>query len=223
GGQRFLAVECLPARGRRPVTKLNVLVNGVDCGSWDLAPKWSWYRLTLPENLVRADGNRITFVSPERAGSGRVRRTLKVRRVALLNGEERDLPALGRSQPVKFDAERVVLTIRRSGWLTVSFTMDERVDALKLRYRFIGGGGHGQVVVARPLGGGPGRDAPLHRVLEVDQARKTTVRIPLHGLVGGFVLTVHVDLDQDSARLVIDELRLVAEASDPRNWTAPPN
>ena len=222
GGQRFLAVECIPARGRRPVTKLDVLVNGVDCGSWDLAPEWSWYRLALPETLVRATSNRITFVSPERSRSGLTRRVLKVRRIALLNGEERDLPALGRSQPVKFDAKREVLTIRRSGWLTVPFTVDDRIDALKLRCRVVGGEGRGQVVVARPLGAGPGRDPPVRKVLEFDQARRTTVRMPLHGLAGGFVLTLQVDLDQDSARLVIDELRLVAEESDPRNRTDSP-
>ena len=124
---------------------------------------------------------------------------------------ESDLPALGGHQPAEFDAKREVLTVRRSGRLTVPFDVDDRIDALELRCRVVGGEGRGQVIVARPLGAGPGRDAPLRKVLEVDQKRRTRVRVPLHGLAGGFVLTLVVDLDQDSARLVIDELRLVAE------------
>jgi len=136
---------------------------------------------------------------------------------------ESDLPTLGGRQPAELDAKREVLTVRRSGRLTVPFDVDDRIDALTLRYRFVGGEGRGEVVVARPEGGGPGRDAPLRKVLEVDQKRRIRVRVPLHGLAGGFVLTLAVDLHQDSSRLVIDDLRLVAEgASDPRNQTGPP-
>ena len=126
-----------------------------------------------------------------------------------------DLPALGGRQPAEKDVDGVGLTVRRSGRLTVPFNVDDRIDALTLRYRFVGGGGRGEAVVARPEGGGPGRDAPLRKVLEVDQKRRTRVRVPLHGLVGGFVLTLVVDLDQDSSRLVIDDLRLVAEGAGP--------
>ncbi|MCJ7754448.1 MAG: hypothetical protein MUP13_07765, partial [Thermoanaerobaculales bacterium] len=40
GGHRVLILECLPASGKNPVRIFQLTINGVDCGSIELAAEW---------------------------------------------------------------------------------------------------------------------------------------------------------------------------------------
>jgi len=115
--------------------------------------------------------------------------------------------------PLVVDAATGAVSFRTSGILEVPFTVDDRVDALKLRYRFHRAGGSAEVVVGPAGGSGVGRGAEFRRSISSDRKRRGRIRVPLHGRRGSFVLTISVDLNPPAARLDLTSLRLVKESA----------
>ena len=117
------------------------------------------------------------------------------------------------------DAERVAR--RRSGTLEIPLDLDDRTDALHLRYHFWSGVGRAEVAVVQESEGGVGIDASMRASVSANQKTSGRIRIPLHGRRGGFVLRIRADLDSLDARLLISSLRLVEEGDPTRRpWAA---
>jgi hypothetical protein len=211
GVHRVLVVECSPTQGQRPVRVLKVLINGVNCGTLDLSKGWGTYTLDLPEGVTQPGKNRITFLLPDRDDARTMRRALLLRHLALVGDWDsgREKPRWGTPMAVDFERHRV--TIRSSGRLSIPFFVDDRIDALRMSCRVVGGKGRCEIVVARPQGSGPGRDPAVRRVVDSEQEGSGRVRVPLHGRRGEFLLTIGADLDAGSSRLVIIAPELVKD------------
>jgi hypothetical protein len=95
------------------------------------------------------------------------------------------------------------------------FTVDDRVDALRMSYRFRSPGGSGEMTVARPQGGGIGRDVPVRRTLIPCEEDVERIRVPLHGRRGKFVFRLQVEPSPESPRLDVRLLELVTETNRP--------
>ena len=216
GGHRALVLEGLRAGGKRPAQALRVTVNGVDCGSVDVEPGWRRYSFKLPDGAVRIGSNRVVFEFPDRAGGGVTRRALLVRRFGLFFEAASDAEVLDGARPVvvDFDAERV--TIRRSGFFELPLTLDDRTDALQMRFRFPSDNGRAQMVVAKRREGDDGVDEIVRLVLDAAQRSSGRVRIPLHGRRGEFLFRIEADLDSPDDLLLIWSLRLVEEGDPSR-------
>ena len=216
GGQRVLVLEARPAGGRRPVRSVGLSVNGISCGALDVQPGWQHLSFSVPEGVLRAGDNTIAVHLPDRASVARPRRALQVRRLELLAGAVRgerapDVP------PLTVDFERQRLVVRTPGVLEVPFGVDDRVDALRMRYVYLGSDLPGEMVVARPLGGGVGRDAEIRRALSPSLDGGGRVRVPLHGRRGQFVLRVVIGPWSNGSRFEIRSLELVSEGGRSRN------
>jgi hypothetical protein len=211
GGHRVMILDCLPAGGKRPIRRLAVKVNGRRFGPVNLAKGWGRYRVVLPKNAIRPGSNRIVFEFPDANRARLRRRYLLVRRLGLFLDESVDDDAVLRRHPVSVDMAEGAVSFFASGTLEVPFTVDARIDALKLRYRFNQAGGRAEVVVGRPQGSGVGRDADFHCSVSADRKLGGRIRIPLHGRRGGFVFNIRVDLNPQPARLNLTSLGLVKE------------
>ena len=211
GGHRVMILDCLPAGGRRPIRSLAVKVNGRRYGPVNLAKGWGRYRVVLPENEIRPGSNRIVFEFPDANRTRTRRRYLLVRRIGLFFDENVGDDAVLRRHPVSVDMAEGAVSFSASGTLEVPFIVDDRIDALELRYRFNQAGGRAEVVVGRPQGSGVGRDADYHHSVSVDRKRGGRIRIPLHGRRGGFVFKICVNLNPQPARLNLTSLGLVKE------------
>jgi len=211
GGHRVMILDCLPAGGKRPIRRLAVKVNGRRFGTVNLAKGWGRYGVVLPKNAIRPGSNRFVFEFPDANRARTRRRYLLVRRLGFFLDENVGDDAVLRRNPVSVDMAAGAVSFFASGTLEVPFTVDARIDALKLRYRFIQEGGRAEVVVGRPQGSGVGRDADFHRSVSADQQGGGRIRIPLHGRRGGFVFKIRVDLNPQPARLNLTSLDLVKE------------
>jgi hypothetical protein len=211
GGQRVLIIECFPTQGQRPVRVLEILINGVHCGRHDLSKGWGTYTIDLPGGVTSPGPNRITFRLPDRDDARTARRALLLRRLALVVDGEAGPRAIRWAAPVEVDLERRRVTVRSSGRLSIPFAVDDRIDALRMRCRIVGGKGRCEVVVARPQGSGPGRDPVVRRILDSDQEGSSRVRVPLHGRRGDFLLTIEADLASGPGQLIVAAPELVKD------------
>jgi hypothetical protein len=117
---------------------------------------------------------------------------------------------------VSVDPVAETVVFRATGSLEIPFTVDDRVDALHLRYRFNSKKGRAEIVISRPDGSGAGHDAEIRRQLSAAARTRGRVRIPLHGRRGEFVLRISAFLEARPARLNITTLRLIEEGDPTR-------
>lgn len=211
GGHRVLVVDGLPAGGKRPVRTLNVAVNGVDCGSVAVEPGWHRHVFELPETTVRAGRNRVVFEFPDRAEADVRRRALLIRRFGLFFDPASDAETLNTRKPLVVDAAAGRVAIRRSGLFELPMTLDDRTDALKMRFRFPSNAGRAELVVAKRGDGVDGSGKIVTVGLDAAREPSGRVRIPLHGRRGEFLFRVDVDLGSSDNVLLISSLRLVEE------------
>ena len=225
GGHRVMILDCRPAAAGQSIRSLVVTINDRGGGAVDLTKGWGRYRVDLPANAVRAGNNRIVFGLPDVKGAPTLRPHLLVRRLGFFFDESVRDRAVLRERPVSVDFEEGAVSFFASGTLEVPFSVDDRIDALKLKYRFRRAGGRAEVVVGRPQGEGVGRDADFQRSMSVERRRGGRIRVPLHGRRGDFVLKIRVDLNPQPAWLDLTSLRLVKEnrsADRPRRRRARP-
>ncbi len=210
GGQRALILEGRPAAGKRPVRSVGVSVNGVDCGSSELRRGWQRWSVTVPAGALRKGANRVVFHLPDREPVRQPRRALQLRRVELRLDEAGGADRSGSATPdIDFERQRVVM--RTAGVFEARFTVDDRVDALRVRYRFRSPGGSGEMTVARPQGGGKGLDAPVRHALVPSEESVERIRVPLHGRRGEFVFRLRAEPWADQSLLDIRSVELVTE------------
>ena len=222
GGQRTIVLEGRPAGGKRPVRSVGVSVNGVDCGPSDLHEGWQQWRVSVPDAALRAGVNRVVFHLPDRASVGRPRRALQLRWIGLRLAAESDKDD-PESVPVAVDFETQRLELRSPGVFEARFMVDDRVDALRMRYRFRSPGGSGEMTVARPQGGGAGRDAPVRHALVPSAEGVERIRVPLHGRRGDFVFRLRVEPWADQSELDVRSVELVSERHRSGSRNDPPN
>ncbi|MEJ2582400.1 MAG: hypothetical protein P8127_12335 [Acidobacteriota bacterium] len=216
GGYRALVLECLPARGRRPVRSVQLNVNGTDCGTLDTGTGWQRLRFELPEETVQPGSNRFALTFPDRAGVPRKRRALLVRKLGLFLEHEAGTSAFDNIRQVLVDLETWLAAIMRSGILEIPVSLEERTDALRMRFRFRSGAGRAEVSVSRHTEGGARIvDAP-RRTMDAAQGVSGRIRIPLHGRRGLYVVRVRAHLEGADASLVISSLQLVEEGDPTR-------
>lgn len=216
GGYRTLVLDCLPAGGRRPVRSVHLTVNGTDCGTLDTGTGWQQLRFELPDEAVQPGSNRFALTFPDRAGVPRKRRAMLVRRLGLFLEGEAGTSAFDGSRRVLVNLDTGRATIRRSGILEIPVSLEERTDALQMRFRFPSGAGRAEVSVSRNAEGGAGTvDAP-RRTMDAAQGASGRVRIPLHGRRGLYVVRVRAHLEGADASLVISSLQLVEEGDPTR-------
>lgn len=210
GGQPFLVFEGRPAEGKRPVRRVRIFVNGVDCGMTNLRGGWQRWNLGVPAGTLKSGSNSIVFRLPDRAQVRKPRRALLLRRIRLgfdsTPGFRED-----NADPlsVDFDAQKVV--IAAPGVFEARFAIDDRIDALRLKYRLRGPESTGELTVARPPGVGPGTDPEIRRVLSSSAEGLDRVRVPLHGRRGDFVLRLSAESRGDRFQLDVRSLELVTE------------
>ena len=225
GGHRVMILDCRPAGGGRPIRSLDVTINDRGYGTVDLTKGWGRYRVDLPPDAVRAGNNWIAFGLPDVNGAPTLRPHLLVRRLGFFLDESVSDRAIRRERPVSVDIAEGAVSIFASGTLEVPFSVDDRIDALRLKYTFRKAGGRADVVVGRPQGEGVGRDADFQLSITVERKRGGRIRIPLHGRRGDFVLKIRVDLNPQPAGLDLTSLQLVKEnrsAARPRRRQARP-
>ena len=115
------------------------------------------------------------------------------------------------SDAIIIDYEKERLSIRRSGTVFIRFTMNDRVDALVLDYRYGGGGGEAAVVLARTQPSEHGMSAGVKDHLSSAERRDGRIRIPLHGHEGDFVLSVEAEIASPTGELLFTSMRLIEE------------
>lgn len=216
GGQRLLVLDGKAVGEKNKERRLRISINGTDCGSIARVSGRHQYRVEVPESVLTSGSNRIVFEFSGRGRNAPPRRTLLLRSLGFYRDLKNDIEGGGRSNPVLLNLEDQTITIRSSGVVEVPFSIDGRVDALKMRYRFRSSNGEGRIVVGRPRGSGAGRDADIERLLDAEADPSGRLRIPLHGRRGEFVFRVHADLGSDSARLTISSLELIEEGNPTR-------
>jgi hypothetical protein len=222
-GYREIILECQPARGKRAVGALRVNVNGFDLGGVDLVSGWHRYRFVLPDGAVHPGSNRVVLEFPDRDPKERPQRALLIRRIGWFLDEDVGVDVLDGDRPVSLDLEAERVRIRRSGVLEIPIVLDDRTDALQMRYRFRSGSGRVEVVVEQSEDGGVGQDRTMRATTSGDKKSAGRIRVPLHGRRGAFVVRIRADLGQTGSQLLISSLRLVEEG-DPtsRPWAANP-
>ena len=222
GGHRYLIVECLPTSGKRPVGSLHITVNGLDLGLVDLIPGWHRYRLALPEGAVRPGSNRVVLRFPDRDPAAQPWRALLIRKLGWFlddsGVEDLDVP-----YPVSLDLRAERVAIRRSGILRLPIVLDDRTDALQMRYRFLSGAGRAELVVEKSGEGNEGLGEILRERMNADEQISGRIRVPLHGRRGAYVVRIRADLETPDSQLLISSLRLVEEVDPTRRpWAANP-
>ncbi len=219
GGHRVLILECLPAKGKSPVRTFHLTMNGIDCGSTELTAEWKRYRLALPEGVVRPGSNSVSLRFPDRDPAARPRRALLIRKLGWFLDDSVDVEVLDGPHPVFVDLDANRVNIRRSGILEIPVVLDDRTDALNMRYRFPAGAGRAEVVVEQSEDGG--FDDVMRAAMRPDKSNSGRVRIPLHGRRGPFVIRIRADLEPSGSQLLISSLQLVEEGDPTRRpWAA---
>lgn len=212
GGHQFVVFEGRPAAGKRPVRSVTISVNGVDCGTAKLNRGWQRWSVAVPESGLRDGLNSIVFRIPDRKSVERPRRALQLRRVELRFDAALD-PGLPSQPHLDLDFEEQRLAMWTPGVFEARFMVDERVDALRMRYRFRCPEGAVKMTVARPQGGGVGRDAEIHQVLSASAHGVERVRVPLHGRRGEFVLRLTAEPWNSQTPFDIRSVELVTEGN----------
>ena len=226
GGHRHLIMECLPTSGKRPVGSLRMTLNGLELGVIDLVPGWHRYRIALPEGAVHPGPNRVVLHFPDRGPAERLRRALLIRKLGWFLDDNVDVEILDDVRPVFLDLDAERVNILRSGTLEIPVVLDDRTDALQMRYRFSTGSGRADVVVEQSEDGGVGLDDGMRATMSAQEKSRGRIRIPLHGRRGSFVIRIRAYLETPGSQLVISSLRLVEEGDPTRRpWAAirPPN
>jgi hypothetical protein len=222
GGHRVLILECMPAKGKTPVRIFHLTMNGIDCGSNELAAEWKRYRFVLPEGVVRPGPNRIKLRFPDRDPAARPRRALLIRKLGWFLEDTVDVEVLEGPRTVSVDLEANRVNIRRSGTLEIPVVLDDRTDALQMRYRFPDGAGHADVVVEQSEGGG--FDNAMRATMSTEHSNSGRIRVPLHGRRGPFVIRIRADLESSSSQLLISSLQLIEEGDPTRRpWAENPS
>ncbi len=224
GGHRVLILEGLPASGKNPVRTFHLRINGVDCDSIELAPEWKRYRFVLPEGVVRPGPNHVAFHFPDRGRAARPRRALLIRKLGLFFDASVDIEAIDGPRPVAVDLDAQRVNFRRSGILEIPIVLDDRTDALQMRYRFPSGAGRADVVVEQSEVGG--HDDTMKTEIMAEDGNSGRLRIALHGRRGAFSIRIRADLGPAGSQLLISSLRLVEEGDPTRRpWAenSPPN
>ena len=217
GDQDLLVFEGRPAGGKRPVRRVGISINGVDCSTASLRRGWQRWSVALPEGVLRPGQNEIVFRIPDREQVRRPRRALQLRQIEFR--ADRALDSGGaHADPLTVDFEAQQLVMRTPGVLEARFTVDDRIDALRLKYRGHGSGGAGEMIVARPQGGGVGRDAEVRRVLSLSAKGVRHVRVPLHGRRGDFVVRLAVEAGTRQFEFDVRSLELVTEKNQSGIW-----
>jgi hypothetical protein len=206
-----LALELLPSRGASPVYRLGVAVNDVDAGTLDLEKGWSTRVLELPPGCADEGPNSIRFRLLDRPRDAPPRRAVLLKRMALLLDTEAPRWAVLGREALDVHAERSALAIRRSGTLRVRFEMDQRIDALVFRYRFVGPLSRARVAVSEVQAPGAGPPAAVGRELSAAARERGRVRFALHGQRGALELSIETELGSDSSTLQLTALRLIDE------------
>jgi hypothetical protein len=223
GGHRVLILDCMPIRGKRSVHTLHLTVNEIDCGKVELMRGWRRYRFELPEEVVRPGPNRVVLGFPDRMQAKRGKRALLVRKLGWFLQEGAGVESLDPARPVLLDFEAERVTLLRSGTLELPLVLEDRTDALQMRYRFTSSIGRTQVEVVQSQAAGSGADAAPQQSASADNQPSGRIRIPLHGRRGAYVLRIRVDLASPNDRLVISALRLVEEGDPTRRpWAVNP-
>lgn len=220
GGHRMLILEGLPAGGKNSVRTLHLTINGVDCGSVELASVWVRYRFVLPKGAVRSGPNRVVIDFPDRDPAARPRRALLIRKLGWFFDPNIDVEALDGARPLSLDLDAERVAIRRSGTLEIPVVLDDRTDALQMRYRFPSGSGRAEVVVEQPESTGVGFDDAMRATMTPGGVKSGRIRIPLHGRRGPFVIRIRADLEPSGSQLLISSLRLVEEGDPTRRLRA---
>lgn len=212
GGHRTMAIECRAAAGSG-ARSLTVAINGDVCGTVDLEEGWGVRTLRVPESAVRAGFNSVIFRVSGAVGEAGFERALQVRRIGMFFGDEVPVRALRGRPPVAVDVEAARVSAWGSGTFSTSFVIDDRVDALKMRYRFRSDDARAEITVARPQGGGVGRDAVMRRRVAAGDRAVGGLRFPLHGRRGEFRFIAEIDLGPLPGRFDMNSLRLVSEGA----------
>jgi hypothetical protein len=223
GGHRSMVLECLPGGGKHPVRSVRLKVNQVDCGELMLNPGLGSYRIVLPEGAFRFGPNRVVFSFEDRDGSRKNRRALLIRRLALFSDLDSGVENLGKFRPISLGREAEKIALRVAGTLEVPLNLDDRSDALRMRYRFSSDLGRAEVAVVQLNSGGVGVRDAVKTTVSADRELTGHLRISLHGRRGPYVLRLRATPGERGSRLVISSLRLTEEG-DPtgRPWSANP-
>lgn len=211
GGHRTMVVECRGPSGGDRAVRVEVGVNGARRGAFEVGSEWRRHLIRLPGDAVRAGRNQISLRLPDRPPAGRSQRGVLVRRLGLFFDAEAAEDAVQRRSPIAVDLEAERVSIQESGTLSADFAVDERIDALTLSYHFSVDRGRAELTVARPEGGGPGRDAVMRRTLAASEGPEGGVRFPLHGRRGEFRFAAEVEPGPQPAGFDLSSVRLVRE------------
>ena len=221
GGHRALVLDCMPAPGKRSVRTLRLTVNGIDCGTTAVQRGWQRSRLTLPDGAIRSGLNTFVLSFPDRESAKRVRRALVIRRLGLFFDPDAGVEDIEIPLPASLDVDTERISLRRSGTLEIPILLEDRTDALQLRYRFAAGAGRIEVEVVQAKAGPGGGDAALLQAASAEEMASGRIRVPLHGRRGGYLLRIRADVPGGDNRLLISSLRLVEEGDPTRRpWAA---
>jgi hypothetical protein len=166
--------------------------------------------------VVVSGPNRVELAIVGGEGAPPAGAVLEIRRLGLFFEEQVGAEPFRRREPVSVDVDTGRVTVRESGTLEARFAVDDRIDALRSRYRFRSSAGRVELTVARPEGAGAGRDAVDRRSLAASDRRAGAVRFPLHGRRGEFHFRADIDLGPGPGRFDLMALRLVSEAGRTR-------
>jgi hypothetical protein len=216
GGHRVLVLEAMPTRGKESPHAVQLDLNGVDCGRVALEPGWGEYRFELPDGAARPGPNRVALGFPETGKEKRKPRKLLVRRLGFFLEDECDVEILHAARAVSFDSDADSVTIRRSGILEIPLVLEDRTDALQMRYRFSSGVGRADVEVAQSQSEEAGSDDAVRSSVTAHEKASGRIRLPLHGRRGTYVLRIRAELIMPGNRLLISSLRLVEEGDPTR-------
>jgi hypothetical protein len=223
GGYRGLILDCLPGSGKRPVRSVRLTVNQVDCGEVVLHPGWGTYRIELPQRAFRLGENRLVFSFKDRDDARKTRRALLVRALALVLDDDSRGEVPAKSRPIFLDSEAEKIALSVAGTLEIPLRLDDRTDALRMRYRFSSNLGRAEVAVVQMREGDTGAHDAVKASVSADGKLSGSLRIPLHGRRGVYVLRIRATPGEPGSRLLISSLRLTEEG-DPtgRPWSANP-
>jgi hypothetical protein len=216
GGHRVLVMDVLPAGGKRRVKRVRLELNGVDCGELELSKRWEKHIVELPDGAARPGSNRVALTFPDRQEATRTRKSLLIRKLGLFFRLESAVEGLSGARPIWVDAGFERVSFQRSGILTIPLTLDDRTDALQMRYRFLAGSGKAEMTVSQLSASAIASNDTLHASVDGAKREIGPIRFPLHGRLGEYVFQIRVTLDEPGARLLLRSLQLVEEGDPTR-------
>lgn len=215
GGHRVVVVQGMPTSGDDSPRRLRLTINGVDCGEVAVVRGWHRYRFAVPEGTVQAGANRVVFGFPDVHRVGQKRRVLLIRRIGWFLGPD-EVEIAGAVRSVSVDLSAGKIAFLRSGTFELPLDLEDRTDALQMRYRFSSAGGRVDVGVTQSLNDEGGIDAAPRESVSAEERLAGRIRIPLHGRRGAYLLRIRADLPVNGGRLQISSLRFVEEGDPSR-------